>query len=342
MVNKTPIASCVVASRIAWDGRRVLVTGAGGFIGSHLAERLVEIGASVRAFHEYNSLGSWGWLDESSRRDEMDVVLGDIRDPDAVARAVADVDVVFHLAALIAIPYSYAAPQSYVETNVLGTLNVLRAARDAEIGLVVHTSTSEVYGTARTVPISEDHPLQGQSPYSASKIGADKMAEAFHLSYGLPVVTLRPFNTYGPRQSARAVIPTVITQLLDERPVSLGNLAPTRDFTFVTDTVDAFVRAAATPAAVGRVLNAGSGREISIGDLVARIGSVLGVEPQIEQRTERTRPPGSEVDRLCADARAARAVLGWAPSVTLDDGLRQTADWLAEHLGAYRVDAYVT
>jgi dTDP-glucose 4,6-dehydratase len=331
-----------VTAPISWDGRRVLVTGAGGFIGSHLAERLVEVGASVRALHEYNSMGSWGWLDESPRRDDMDVVLGDVRDPDAVGRAAAGVDAVFHLAALIAIPYSYSAPQSYVETNVLGTLNVLRAARDTDVSVLVHTSTSEVYGTARTVPIAEDHPLQGQSPYAASKIGADKMAEAFHLSYGVPVVTVRPFNTYGPRQSARAVIPTVITQLLDDRPVALGNLEPTRDFTFVSDTAEAFVRAAATPAAIGHVFNSGSGHEISIGDLVARIGDVLGVTPRIEQQPERRRPVGSEVDRLCADARAAHTALDWTPSVALEDGIRRTADWLAEHLSVYRVGDYVT
>ncbi len=254
-----------------WTGRSVLVTGAGGFIGSHLCERLVDLGASVRAFAEYNSLGSWGWLDDSPRRAELDVVLGDVRDADSVGAACAGVDTVFHLAALIAIPFSYEAPFAYMQTNAIGTGNVLRAAQRAGCRLVVHTSTSEVYGTARRVPIDEDHPLQAQSPYAASKIAADKLAESFHLSFGVPVTTLRPFNTYGPRQSARAVIPTIVTQALAGGPVALGNLAPTRDFTFVADTVEAFVRIADCDAAVGRVVNVGSGREISIGALAERI-----------------------------------------------------------------------
>ena len=292
-----------------WPGRRVLVTGAGGFIGSHLAERLAELGA-------------------------------DVRDRDSARAAVGDAEVVFHLAALIAIPYSYEAPESYVQTNVVGTLNVLRAAQEAGVALVVHTSTSEVYGSARYVPIDEAHPLQGQSPYAASKIAADKMAEAFHLSYGLPVATLRPFNTFGPRQSARAVIPTVITQLLAGDRVSLGNLEPTRDFTYVTDTVEAFVKAAGCPEAVGRVLNTGSGREISIGELVERIEAVLGRRAPVERDESRVRPPGSEVERLCANAGAARELLGWEPAVALDDGLAATAAWLEENLDRYRVGVY--
>ena len=324
----------------SWSGRRVAVTGAGGFIGSHLVERLVALGAEVRAFCEYNSLGSWGWLDDSGARGSFDVLLGDVRDRDSVSAGVAGAEVVFHLAALIAIPYSYDAPASYVETNVLGTLNVLRAAQEAGAGLVVHTSTSEVYGTARAVPIDEAHPLQGQSPYAASKIGADKMAEAFHRSYGLPVATLRPFNTYGPRQSARAVIPTILTQLLGGGGVSLGNLAPTRDFTFVTDTVDAFVRVAERPEAIGRVLNVGSGREISIGDLVDRAARVLERDARVGDDRQRIRPPGSEVERLCADASEARRVLGWEPRVPLDEGLERTGAWLAENLERYRVGMY--
>jgi len=314
-----------------WSGRRVLVTGAGGFIGSHLTERLVELGADVRALVEYDSRGSWGWLD---------VVAGDVRDRDSARAAVRDAEVVFHLAALIAIPYSYEAPDSYVQTNVVGTLNVLRAAQEAGVALVVHTSTSEVYGSAQYVPIDEAHPLQGQSPYAASKIGADKMAEAFHLSYGLPVATLRPFNTFGPRQSARAVIPTVITQLLAGDRVSLGNLEPTRDFTYVTDTVEAFVRTPDCPEAVGRVINTGSGREIAIGELVERIESVLGRRAPVERDETRVRPSGSEVERLCANARAARELLGWEPAVSLDDGLAATAAWLEENLDRYRVGAY--
>jgi dTDP-glucose 4,6-dehydratase len=325
---------------MGWAGRRVLVTGAGGFVGSHLTERLVELGADVRALCEYNSLGSWGWLDESAVRGEVEVVLGDVRDRDSARAAARGVDLVYHLAALIAIPYSYDAPASYVETNVAGTVNVLRAAQEAEVELVVHTSTSEVYGTARYAPIDEAHPLQGQSPYAASKIGADKMAEAFHLSFGLPVATLRPFNTYGPRQSARAVVPTVISQLLAADAVALGNLAPTRDFTHVADTVEAFVLVADRPEAVGRVLNTGTGEEISIGDLVDRVGEVLGRPVRVERELERVRPPASEVERLCADASLARELLGWEPRVRLDDGLAATADWIAANLGRYRVGAY--
>lgn len=324
----------------AWDGRRVLVTGAGGFIGSHLAERLVELGASVRALVEYNSLGSWGWLDESPVRDELDVRPGDVRDPDSVAAAIAGVDTVFHLAALIAIPYSYEAPLSYVETNVVGTVNVLRAAEAAQPERVVHTSTSEVYGTARYVPIDEEHPLQGQSPYSASKIAADKMAEAFNRSFGVPVATIRPFNTYGPRQSARAVIPTVVTQLLDGGGVALGNLNPTRDFTYVSDTVEAFIRIADCPEAVGRVVNVGSGREIGIGDLVDRIEGLVGREVDVTREEQRVRPPASEVERLCADAGLARSLLDWEPIVPLDKGLGATVDWIAQNIGRYRAGAY--
>jgi NAD dependent epimerase/dehydratase len=324
----------------AWSSRRVLVTGADGFIGSHLVERLVELGASVRALVQYNSLGTWGWLDESAAKDSVDVVLGDVRDSDSARSAAAGVDTVFHLAALIAIPYSYEAPRSYVETNVLGTVNILRAAQAGGADLVVHTSTSEVYGTAQSVPIAETHPLHGQSPYAASKIGADKMAEAFHLSYGLPVAILRPFNTYGPRQSARAVIPTVITQLLGDETVSLGNLAPTRDFTFVTDTAEAFVRIAEAPEAIGRVVNSGSGKEISIGELVERIEVVLGRRAPVELDEARVRPPASEVERLCADATLARSLLGWEPQVALEDGLAATAQWIADNLERYRVGAY--
>jgi NAD dependent epimerase/dehydratase len=323
-----------------WDGRRVLVTGAGGFIGSHLVERLVELGADVCGFVEYSSLGSWGWLDESPMKGEISVVAGDVRDRDSLRAAVAGVEVVYHLAALIAIPYSYEAPASYVETNVLGTVNVLQAASQADTRLVVHTSTSEVYGTARYVPIDEQHPLQGQSPYAASKIGADKMAEAFHLSFGLPIAILRPFNTFGPRQSARAVIPTIMTQLLSTEAVSLGNVTPTRDFTYVTDTVDAFVRVADCPEAIGRVLNTGTGREIAIADLVERVELVLGRRANIERSPERVRPSGSEVERLCADASAARTLLGWEPNVPLDEGLARTAEWFAQNLASYRTGVY--
>src|SRR6185503_5194855 len=261
---------------MSWNGQKVLVTGAAGFIGSHLAERLVALGANTRAFVHYNSSGSWGWLDRSLVRDQIEVVLGDVRDRESIDVAMKKVDVVFHLAALIAIPYSYDAPLSYVRTNVEGTLNVLQSARSQSVGKIVHTSTSEVYGTARSVPISEEHPLQGQSPYSASKIGADKIAESFYLSFGLPVVVVRPFNTFGPRQSARAVIPTIISPALRESAISLGNLEPTRDLNYVADTVVGFIKAAEAPNAVGEVINLGTGQEISIGKLAETILAMMG------------------------------------------------------------------
>ncbi len=323
-----------------WAGRKVLVTGAGGFIGSHLAERLVAQGAHVRALAEYNPVGSWGWLEASPLKDELEVVLGDVRDPDSVARAVRGADTIFHLAALIAIPYSYKAPLSYLRTNAEGTLNVLRAALELEAELVAHVSTSEVYGTARYVPIDEAHPLQGQSPYSASKIAADKLAEAFHLSYGLPTTTVRPFNTYGPRQSARAVIPTVVTQLLAGEQVELGNVTPTRDLTYVLDTADGIIAAAGCPQAVGQTVNLGSGQEISIADLVAKIAELMGTEARIVRAEERVRPEGSEVERLLADTTRARELFGWQPRITLGDGLRETIDWISAHLDEYRVGAY--
>jgi NAD dependent epimerase/dehydratase len=323
-----------------WSGKRVLVTGGEGFIGSHLSERLAREGAETRVLTLYNFRGSWGWLDGSELRDEIEVLAGDVRDRDSLTRALAGVDVVFHLAALIAIPYSYEAPLSYVRTNVEGTLNVLQGAMAAEAGLVVHTSTSEVYGTALHVPIDESHPLQGQSPYSASKIAADMMAEAFHRSYGLPVTTVRPFNTYGPRQSARAVIPTIITQALSGQRIELGSLHPTRDFTFVEDTVDAFLAAASAPAAVGEVINVGSGAEISIGELAALIEELAAVDADVESVRERMRPPESEVERLLADATKAREVLGWEPQTTLRDGLTRTIDWISENLDHYKVGLY--
>jgi NAD dependent epimerase/dehydratase len=323
-------------------GRSVLVTGAEGFIGSHLVERLLDEGARVRGLVLYNFEGSRGWLDRISAAAEVEAVQGDVRDRDSLRRAVEGVEVVFHLAALIAIPYSYDAPLSYVRTNVEGTLNVLGAAHEAGVSLVVHTSTSEVYGTAQSVPISESHPLQAQSPYAASKIGADKIAESYHRSFGLPVTTVRPFNTYGPRQSARAVIPTIATQLLDRGRIELGSLTPTRDFTFVADTVDAFVRAAGQPEAVGRVLNVGSGREISIGALAERIAAILGQDVEIAQDAQRLRPPASEVERLLADATQAHEVLGWSARTTLDDGLSATLEWIRGNRGFYRAGTYQT
>ena len=324
-----------------WNGRRVLVTGAGGFIGSHLAERLVEKGAVVRGLVHYNALGARGWLDRSPLVGEMEVVSGDIVDRDSVTRALNAVETVFHLASLIAIPYSYEAPDSYVRVNIGGILNVLQVARECGVERIVHTSTSEVYGTARSCPISEEHPLQAQSPYSASKIGADKVVESFYLSYGLPVVTVRPFNTYGPRQSARAVIPTIVTQCLTGGVVRLGNLSPTRDLNFVADTVEGFVLAAEAEGAVGRTINLGSGRETSIGDLAALIGTLCGAEPRIEIEERRARVAGSEVERLLADATVAREVLGWQPRVDLEQGLERTVAWFREHLADYRPADYV-
>ena len=324
-----------------WTSQRILVTGAGGFIGSHLAERLVELGAHVRALVHYNALGTWGWLDQSPRRADMEVIAGDIRDRDSVRQAMQQTDIVFHLAALIAIPYSYHAPLSYVQTNVEGTLNVLQTARDLNITRIIHTSTSEVYGTARYAPIDEQHPLQGQSPYSASKIGADKMAEAFHLSFGLPVVTVRPFNTFGPRQSARAVIPAIITQLLAGETVRLGNLNPLRDLNYVANTVDGFVRAASAPEATGQTINIGSNREISIGDLARLIASLMGTPITIESDAQRIRPDGSEVDRLLADITLAQRVLNYQPHVALEDGLTHTIAWMRDHQERYRAGVYV-
>lgn len=323
-----------------WLGKVALVTGAGGFIGSHLAERLVELGANVRAFVHYNALGTHGWLDTSPLADQMEVIAGDITDRDSVRLAMQGCDTVFHLAALIAIPYSYRAPASYVRTNIDGTMNVVQAARETGIRRVVHTSTSEVYGTARYVPIDEAHPLQGQSPYSATKIGADKIAESFYLSFDVPLVTVRPFNTFGPRQSARAVIPTIITQILTGDLVRLGNLTPTRDLNFVSNTVDGFVAAAESSLAIGETINVGSGREISIGDLAALISSLCGKPIRIETDEDRLRPAGSEVDRLLAANEKARSLLGWTPAVDLEEGLSRTIAWVGDHLERFRPGVY--
>lgn len=322
--------------------KRVLVTGAGGFIGSHLVERLADAGASVRALIHYNAQGSWGWLHESPTRENIDVLMGDVCDRDSVRRAMEGREVVFHLAALIAIPYSYETPASYVRTNVEGTLNVLQAARELHVERVVHTSTSEVYGTARYVPIDERHPLQAQSPYAASKIAADKLAEAFYLSFDLPVVTVRPFNTFGPRQSARAIVPTIVTQCLAGATVHLGNLSATRDFNYVDNTADGFVRAALAPEAVGHTVNLGSGREISIGELAELIGKLTNRKVKIVQDITRMRPKQSEVDRLLGDSSRARTLLGWEPAVPLEDGLDRTIEWFKKNLGRYRVGSYTT
>ena len=330
------------ALHATWQGKRGLVTGAGGFIGSHLVERLVSLGAKVRAFVRYTSRPQAGFLDDllPDMRGAIDIVRGDLRDFNAVLDAAQDVSVIFHLGALIGIPYSYIHPRETVETNVLGTLNVLMAGRIHNVERIVHTSSSEVYGTARYAPIDESHPLQGQSPYSASKIGADKIAESFYHSYGLPVVTLRPFNTYGPRQSTRAVIPTIITQALAGEEIALGNLTPRRDFTYVTDTVEGFIRAAECEDAVGQTINLGTSTEVSIGDLVEKIGAILGRRLQVWQDAIRQRPAGSEVERLIADYRLARDVLGWEPTVSLDEGLTRTVEWIASNLSLYQVGRY--
>ncbi len=318
------------------NGKRVLVTGAGGFIGSHLAERLVKDGASVRAMVHYNALNSRGWLEASECRDDLEIVAGDITDAESVRGLVAGVDVVFHLAALIAIPYSYVAPRSYLRTNVEGTLNVLEAARAVDVERVIHTSTSEVYGTAKYAPIDEGHPLQGQSPYSASKIGADKIVEAYHRSYGTPVVTVRPFNTFGPRQSTRAVIPTIITQLLRGPTVQLGALTPTRDLNFVDNTVDGFVAAAVADGAIGRTVNLGTGREISIEALARSIAQLMGTPIELVVDSSRDRPVASEVERLIASAELARDLLSWSPTVGLEDGLRRTIAFFSARVGDHR------
>lgn len=324
-----------------WTGKPVLVTGAGGFIGSHLTERLVTAGAQVRAFVHYNALGMAGWLEHSPLRAQMEVFAGDVCDPDSVSRAVAGRAIVFHLGALIAIPYSYHAPNSYVRVNIEGTLNVLQAARAANIERLVHTSTSEVYGTARYAPIDEAHPLQAQSPYAASKIGADKLVEAFHLSFGVPAVTVRPFNTFGPRQSARAVIPTIITQCLADAPVRLGNLHPTRDLNYVSNTVDGFIAAAEAPDALGRTVNLGSGQEISVGALAELIARLMGQPLRLEQSAERARPAGSEVERLIADSQLALKILNWHPRISLPEGLQLTIDWLRQHREQYHAHSYI-
>lgn len=328
---------------------KILVTGADGFIGSHLTEALVRAGHDVRAFVFYNSFNSWGWLDHSPEeiKKSLDVFAGDIRDPHGVRAAMQGCDVVLHLAALIAIPYSYHSPDTYVDTNIKGTLNVVQAAREMEVSRVVCTSTSEVYGTARFAPITEDHPLQPQSPYSASKIGADNIALSFYNSFDTPVTILRPFNTFGPRQSARAVIPTVIGQIASgARKISLGALHPTRDFSYVKDTVQGFISAAFAKGIEGEVINTGSGHEISIGDLANAIAEVMGTEIEIETHEERIRPENSEVDRLLAGTDKAGNLLGWSPEYASPEGFKkalgETAEWFgkAENLKLYKTDRY--
>jgi dTDP-glucose 4,6-dehydratase len=325
-----------------WPGKTALVTGAGGFIASHLVEALVASGARVRAFVRYNSRNDPGLLRllPSDTRAQVEIVAGDLRDLSAVGQAMTNISHVFHLGALIAIPYSYLHPAEVVETNVIGTMNVLLAARQHGIERLIHTSTSEVYGTALRVPIDEEHPLQGQSPYSASKIGADKLAESFHLSYNLPLVTLRPFNTYGPRQSARAVIPTIISQALTQDVVRLGNLEARRDLTYVSDTVDGFLAVAQATDVLGGTYNLGSGEEVSIAELAHAIIELVGRPVPVEVDPTRLRPEKSEVNRLLSDNSRARQALGWQPQVPLHAGLAHTIDWVRANIDRFQPERY--
>ncbi len=327
---------------------KILVTGADGFIGSHVVETLVKSGHEVRAFVLYNSFNSWGWLDDSDKsvRESIDVFAGDIRDPHGVDNAVSGQDVILNLAALIAIPYSYHSPDTYIDTNIKGTLNILQAARRHEVSRVIQTSTSEVYGTAQYIPIDEKHPLHPQSPYAASKVGADQLALSFHASFNTPVGVLRPFNTYGPRQSARAVIPTIISQLATGREVKLGSLSPTRDFSFVQDTANGFLAAATSDAIVGQTVNLGSGFEISIQETAETIAKLMNVELKLANDEQRVRPESSEVERLHASIQKAKEVLGWQPQLKglegFKAGLKQTIDWFSNpiNLARYKADRY--
>ena len=328
---------------------QILVTGADGFIGSHLTEALVREGYKVRAFVYYNSFNSWGWLDQCAPdvKGKFEVFSGDIRDPHGVKQAMKDCSAVLHLAALIAIPYSYHSPDTYVETNIKGTLNVLQAARELGVKRIIHTSTSEVYGTAQYVPIDEKHPLQGQSPYSASKIGADQLAYSFYSSFKLPVVTIRPFNTYGPRQSARAVIPTIITQVAKgSKEIELGSTTPTRDFSYISDTVNGFVKALQSDSGVGEVINLGSNFEVSIGQIANLIAKSFNTEIEIITKQERLRPDNSEVERLWADNSKAEQLFSWSPSYVqlqgLEKGIKETIDWFqnSSNLESYKSEIY--
>jgi len=326
-----------------WKNKKVLVTGAGGFIGSHLSENLISLGGDVTAFVRYNSRNDIGQLEKlpEEKISQLNIIAGDLRDPDAVRKAVEDVDIIFHLGSLIGIPYSYVHPMEVIDTNVKGTTNVLIAAKENDVEKIIHTSTSEVYGTARYVPIDEKHPLQGQSPYSASKIGADMVATSFYKSYELPIAIIRPFNTYGPRQSARAVIPTIIMQSLSQKVIQIGAMHPTRDFTFVTDMVYGFIRVAEEKKSIGEVINIGSGFEISINELIEKILKLSKSKAIRKIDRKRIRPKNSEVERLWADSTKAKKILGWTPSIKLDDGLKMTIQWLSEHITEYKVGTYM-
>lgn len=325
-----------------WKERNVIVTGAGGFIGSHLVEKLILNGARVTAFIHYNSRNDWGMIENipDKTKKNINIINGDITDTFAVQRALKDKEIVFHLAALIGIPYSYEAPESYVNTNIKGTLNVMQAALTSNVEKIVHTSTSEVYGTALYTPIDEKHPLQGQSPYSASKIGANKIAESYYHSFDLPVATIRPFNTFGPRQSARAVIPTIITQALNSDSINLGSLTPVRDLTYVTDTVNGFIKIAESDKTIGKTINIGSGYGVTIGELAEKIREIVNPEATICCDQNRVRPDGSEVKKLICDNSLADQLMGWKPSVTLEEGLALTISWIREHIELYKLNQY--
>jgi len=325
-----------------WGKKSVLVTGAGGFIGSHLTEHLIDLRANIKAFVRYNSRNDWGLLEllPKEKLNKIEVIMGDLRDANAVRDATEEVDLIFHLGSLIAIPYSYIHPRETIETNILGILNVLTAAKENGVEKLIHTSTSEVYGTAKYVPIDEDHPLQGQSPYSASKIGADKIAESFYRSFDLPIAIIRPFNTYGPRQSARAVIPTIITQALTKDKVYLGSLHPTRDYTYIKDVVEAFIKVAESPKSVGEVINIGSNFEISIGELAKKIISLIGKNAEIVTDPSRLRPPKSEVERLWCDNTKAKKLLKWKPKTSLGEGLKETMEWVSRNINLYKPELY--
>lgn len=321
--------------------KNVLVTGAGGFIGSYLTERLVESGFNITAFIKYNSKNNWGWLEKSKYLKEIKVICGDIRDYDSVKDAMKGIDTVFHLAALIGIPYSYVSPSAYIHTNIEGTYNVLQAARELDVEKIIHTSTSEVYGTAQFVPISESHPINPQSPYAASKAAADFLALSYYRSFELPVIILRPFNTYGLRQSARAIIPTIITQILSgNREIKLGNINSTRDFNYVADTVEAFIEIVKCNDAVGKVINAGSGIEISIEKLVTEISLLMGIEIKIKQEEQRIRPEESEVMRLVCDNSQIKGLINWVPKYDLISGLKITIEWVRENIDDYKSEIY--
>lgn len=325
------------------EGRSVLVTGAGGFIGGHLTAALVKAGANVRAFLRYNSRndrGTLAWF-EPDLADSVEVVFGDLRDVESVARSVSGTELVFHLAAQIAIPYSYINPRDFFETNVLGSLNIAQSALDARVEHVIHVSTSEVYGSAQSIPITEDHPLEAQSPYSASKVGADKLMDSYHRTYDLPVTVVRPFNTYGPHQSARAIIPTIISQALASDALRLGSLEPRRDLTYVTDTAAGFIAAAAERATVGRTIQLGTGHDVSVGQIVDMVADLLGKDLSVEQDSQRVRPPNSEVQRLLSNPALAKELMGWQPQVDLREGLAHTLDWIAANTHRYRTDQYV-